>query len=326
MVGITAAFGGFYLRTFWPLWSPQVVIIQQLNLLSSLEITGMDTTSAITKFREWKRYGEDNASQTRFTSEERLSTQNRLYGSALQDESKAQLGTELTISDDTSFTSNGLDGTELSKSYLTNQASEQIAMKSLHDNELESIFGESHIIQKQQVETTEDSLPDEDETRMVQEWSRAPHSQTRLLDDEDEYSTTSGFVEIIGVACKTVGNGVQWRYRTQPSDMTLRLDQCAELDTPFGHARASPLTNGYHYVRFSPTWVRCHKVPEAWKASLWKAIGPKFWSLTAPCSDAEWDATKNLYLSETLSVHLCTEKHCEECRKIRRSGLMYGNF
>ena len=277
----------------------------------------MDTISAITRLKGKKRHSRNNDSQTRTrsNSEQELSPQNRPHESVSQDKSKGQSATGLTISDNTSFTSNGLDGTETSGTHLTEQALEQIVKVSLHNNEFESTFGESCIIREEQAETTEDNLPDEDETRMAQEWSKATHSQTYLVGDEDEYSTTSAPVEIIGVECKTIGNGVQWWYRTQPTDMTLRSDYCAELNTPFGNARlAHPLNNGYHYVQFSPTWVRCHKVPKAWKADLWKAIGPKFWSLPAPCSDAKWDATENLYLSETLSIHLCGEIHCEECQ------------
>ena len=139
------------------------------------------------------------------------------------------------------------------------------------------------------------------------------------IDDENDHSTASASVEIIGVKCKTNSIGVQWWYLTQQPGMTLRSDNCAELDTLFGHARTVlTLPNGYHFVQFSPNWVRCRKVPTAWKIDFWKAIGPKFWSLTALCSDVTWDARQNWYLnlSEKLSVHLCTEKDCEACQSI----------
>ena len=103
---------------------------------------------------------------------------------------------------------NGLDGTETSEMHLAEQALEQTVKLSLHNNEFESIFEKSCTIQKQQVEITKDNLPDEDQTRMAQEWSKATHSQTHLIGDEDEHSSTSSPVEIIGVECRAIGNGV----------------------------------------------------------------------------------------------------------------------
>ena len=118
MVFITAIFGGFYLHTFWPLWSPQVVIIQQLNLLLSLEITGTDIITAIRAFKKWERGRRNNVLLVR------------------------------------------------------NGSCSQLPSSS-----------------PQHAETTEDNLPDENETRMAQEWSKTMESQTCLVDDEMVHST-----------------------------------------------------------------------------------------------------------------------------------------
>ena len=49
----------------------------------------------------------------------------------------------------------------------TNQALKRIATESLYKSSLERTFGEGCTVQKQEVETAEDNLPDETETRMV---------------------------------------------------------------------------------------------------------------------------------------------------------------
>ena len=43
MALLTAVIGGFCLHTFWTFWSPQVVLFQQINLLLSMAITGLDS-------------------------------------------------------------------------------------------------------------------------------------------------------------------------------------------------------------------------------------------------------------------------------------------
>lgn len=310
------------MRTFWPLWCPQVVIVQQVNLLLSLEIAGgTDVLNAIRDFRDRKRRGRDNVLQPRnrsYSELRSLSHQYRLDESLSQDQSKIQSVIDSASLDDTSFTSKRTNDTGQVGVQSTNQALEQIATKSLHINDFESTFGESHTVQKQQVETTEDNLPDEIETRMAQDWSKTVQSHIHLFDDENDYSTASAFVKIVGIKCKAIGSGVQWWYLTQQPDMTLHSDNCAEVDTPFGHTSiVLPLHNGYQFVRFSPHWVRCHKVPKFCKIQLWKAIGPRFWSLTDSCSDVTWDARQNWYanLSKKLSVHLCMEKECEACQR-----------
>ena len=315
MVLLTAIFGGFYLHTFWPLWSPQVVIAQQVNLLSSLEITGTDTIKAITKFKSQKRHRGENASQVqnRSCSELRSSSpQDLLDESLVEDESRNQSIIRPVGSDDTLCMSSGFNSTEPVEIDTINQSLQHIATKSLHG--FESTFGGSCTAQMQPVETNEDNLPDEDETRMAQEWSKTKQGQACLIDDENSCSTMPAYIKIVGVQGKSSGNGIQWWYLTQQSDMTLHSDNCAEFNTPFGHARTIfNLPNGYQFVQFSPNWVRCNKVPKACKVEFWKAIGSKFWSLTASCSDVTWDARENWYLSEKLSVHLCTEKHCGFC-------------
>ena len=99
MVFITAGFGGFYVRTIWPVWSLNVVIIQQLNLFLSSEITGINVISAIERFRKWKHLEPWYLSQTRtrLTSEEQFFSQNDPDESALQDEWKGKAHTELEI-------------------------------------------------------------------------------------------------------------------------------------------------------------------------------------------------------------------------------------
>ena len=268
MVCITAAVGGFYLPVFWSLLSPQVVIIQQLNLLFSSVITVVDTTSAITNFRTWKHQRETEACPIRSTSEEQLFIQSRPHGSSLQDAEKVQSATD------------AVPGYE-----------------------------------KQQVETIEDNLPDEYETRMIQQWSRVTDSDAQLPDDKDECPTTFGGVEIIGVICKAAGNGLRWWYRTKVPDMTLNVDGYEGLYSSYGQVDVtSAVSNGYQYVQFSPLWVHCKELPEVWKKNLWKAIGPRFWTFTELSSDAQWDGTTNLYTSEKLSRHLCKERHCEKCQ------------
>ena len=142
--------------------------------------------------------------------------------------------------------------------------------------------------------------------------------QMYLVESENDYSTASIFVKIIGVKCKSSGDGVQWWYLTQQSDMTLHSDNCAELNSPFGNVRTVlPLHHSYQFVQFSPNWVRCRKVPKACRAEFWGIIGPKFWSLTTLCSDVTWNARQNRYLNspEKLSVHLCIEEDCEACQR-----------
>ena len=191
---------------------------------------------------------------------------------------------------------------------------EEAVKRSLHNNEFGSMFGDSCIIEKQRVEPIEDCLSDEYETGMIRQWSRGTESDEQLPDDEDEGSTTFGGVEIIGVKCKAAGNGLQWWYQTKVKDMTLSVDGDVRLDSPFGWAKVTPLSNGYQYAAYFPLWIRCEVVPEVWKKPLWEAIGPRFWILTASDSDAQWDGRANLYMSGELSKHFCQERHCKICQ------------
>ena len=215
-------------------------------------------------------------------------------------------------SDDTLCRSNGFNRTEPVEINSINPCLQHVVTKSLHG--FESTCGGSCTTQMQPAETDEDNSPDEDETRMAQQWSKTKQGQACIVDDEDNCSTTPAYIEIIGVQCKSSGNGVQWWYLTQQSDMTLDSDNCAELNMPFGHARRIlGLPNGYQFVQFLPNWIRSDKVPRACKVEFWKAIGPKFWNLAVSSSDATWDARENWYQSEKLSVHLCTYKQCRFC-------------
>ena len=312
------------MRTIWPLWSPQVVIIQQVNLLLSFEVAGgANTISVIKAFRDRKRHERTKVlrPQNRPYSELRsLSLQHQRDGSPSQHQSNSPPVVAPASLHDISTSTKELDESSSVGTQTTNQALKRIATESLHKSSLERTFGEGCTVQKQEVETAEDNLPDETETRMVQEWSKTGRRQRCIVDNEDDYSTAaaSASVKIIGIKCKVIGGGVQWWYLTQQADMTLHSNNCAELDTVFGHASiVIPLQNGYQFVRFSPDWVRCHRVPETWKAELWKAIGPQFWSLTNSCSDVIWDARHNRYLnlSKKLSIHLCMEKECEACSR-----------
>ena len=76
----------------------------------------MDTISAITRFNDKKRHrgNIDSQTRTRSSSIEEFSPQNRPHESASQDGFKRLSATGLTLSDDISFTDNGLDGIETS--------------------------------------------------------------------------------------------------------------------------------------------------------------------------------------------------------------------
>ena len=308
------------MRTIWPLWSPQVVIIQQVNLLLSLEMAcGTDTISAIKDFRDRKRRGKDNSlpSRSRRYSELRSSSlQSQQDGSTSQYRSTRQSAVGSASIDDTSIKREGPGDGSSGEFQATSQALERVAAEALQISDFQNTFEEGRTVQKQEVETVEDELPDENETRMAQQWSKPMEVQMYLVESENDYSTASTFVKIIGVKCKSSGDGVQWWYLTQQTDMTLYSDNCAELNTPFGNTRTIlPLQHGYQFVQFSPNWVRCGKVPEACRAEFWATIGPKFWSLTTSCTDVTWDARQNRYLNqpEKLSVHLCMEKECQAC-------------
>ena len=281
----------------------------------------MDTISDIKDFRDRKRRGKDNSlpSRNRRYSELRSSSlQNQQDGSPSPYRSTSQSAVGSASIDDTSIKREGPSDGSSGEFQATSQALERVAAEALQMSGFQHTFEEGRTVQKQEVETVEDELPDENETRMAQQWSKPMQGQMYLVEGENDYSTTSTFVKIIGVKCKPCGDGVQWWYLTQQSDMTLYSDNCAELDTPFGNARTVLLLqHGYWFVQFSPNWVRCQKVPKAYRAEFWEVIGPKFWSLTTSCSDFTWDARQSRYLNppEKLSVHLCITKECQACQR-----------
>ena len=76
--------------------------------------------------------------------------------------------------------------------------------------------------------------------------------QMYLVESENDYLTASIFVKIIGMKCKSSGDGVQWWYLTQQSDMTLHSDNCAELNSLFGNIRTVLLLHhSAQFVQFS---------------------------------------------------------------------------
>ena len=219
-------------------------------------------------FRDKKRHKRTNVlqPQNRPYSELRsLSLQYQRDGSPSQHQSNCPPVVAPTSLHHISTSTKEIDDSSWVETQTTNQPLKRIATESLQTRSLERTFGEGYTVHKQEVETAEDNLPDETEIRMVQEWSKTGRRQRRIVDNEDDPSTaaTSASVKIISIKCKVISGSVQWWCLTQQADTTLHSNNCAELDTMFGHISiVISLQNGYHFVRFSPDLVRCHRVPE----------------------------------------------------------------
>ena len=212
-------------------------------------------------------------------------------------------------------------GVTRANSSTTTQALRQVAEQSLRNNDFESKFRANHIAEdaEEAEDAVEDDTPDEAETLSAPQWSEATQHEIDVVESDGSHDSVN--FQIVGVERTFDNSGVKWWYLMRHDDITVYSKNLGhgECDTLYGNATMSiPLQNGYQFVRFSPRRIRCRKVPKHYKVQLWSKIGLKFWSLTTPHGDIRWDGGENRYmdLSNKWSVHLCSAKECEGCRRI----------
>ena len=104
-----------------------------------------------------------------------------------------------TSIDDIPVKSEGAGDSSSGEFQATSQALERIVAGALRISGFERTFEGDCALQKQAVETAEDRLPDENEARMAQQWSKLMQGQMSFVESENDYSTAYTFVKIIGV-------------------------------------------------------------------------------------------------------------------------------
>ena len=336
MTLITASTGGFYLHTFLSFGSPLVVFFQQFNWVISMLITGLDLVSTISVHTERKRNRRtQNSALPRQRSSSSLirGSQYPQAGSLAPHNGPDNQSAILRASGEDDRSENIIASLEdvapvevdftRANDPTTTQSLKKFAEHMLEANEFQSTFGATSVANEADV-AIEEETPDDAETLLARQKSEATQHGASLDDIDDDQPDDPVHVYIVGVKRTCDHCGVKWWYLMQRDSMTVQSDNQGhgEFETPYGKATINfALSNGYQFVKFSPKWVRCRKVPEYCKVKFWSEIGHKFWRITilkAPHGDVCWLAGENLYtdLTDAVSMHLCTVEECETCQKI----------